>query len=219
MAEATAETGHASGWECRTCGASVPISRAFTWKCPYASAVSPHHVLRLVQAPAPLRARDDANPFRAFQRYLSSHAKHVARADVLRWSLEKWLLHFGTATVADLTPARLRDFVAELTKTMTSGSARRALADGKAALNWLYREGEIESVPHVALPPANEPRERIATLNEAAALIWDLCNGQRSARAIAALLSEAYPGDDGKIEADLETTLSTFLAEHVIELA
>jgi hypothetical protein len=55
-------------------------------------------------------------------------------------------------------------------------------------------------------------------LNEAASLIWDLCNGQHSARAIAALLSEAYPGDDHRIEADVETTLGMFLADGAIEL-
>ena len=68
---AGAEPGHAAGWSCRVCGAFVPISAPFSWRCPAVTAASPHHALRLVQAPAPLRARAAANPFRAFQRYLA----------------------------------------------------------------------------------------------------------------------------------------------------
>lgn len=72
--EAPAELGHATGWECRVCGATVPIARAMSWQCPNASPSAPHHVLRLVQPPAPLRVRTHANPFRAFQRYLAVDA-------------------------------------------------------------------------------------------------------------------------------------------------
>lgn len=69
-----AEVGHAAGWQCRTCGALVPIATPLAWTCPNAGPASPHHVLRLVQAPAPLRARTHANSFRAFQRYLAVDA-------------------------------------------------------------------------------------------------------------------------------------------------
>ena len=66
-----AEIGHATGWRCRVCGTSVPIGTPLSWRCPGPGS---RHALRLEQPVAPLRARDHANPFRAFQRYLAFDA-------------------------------------------------------------------------------------------------------------------------------------------------
>ncbi|MBI3796007.1 MAG: PqqD family peptide modification chaperone [Deltaproteobacteria bacterium] len=49
-------------------------------------------------------------------------------------------------------------------------------------------------------------------LNETAALIWRLCNGQRSVAEIKTLLQDAYPEMSDEIAQDLQTTLEQFVS-------
>jgi threonine dehydratase len=60
-----------AGWACAVCGAHVDIATPYTWRCPNATTEDRHHVLQIVQNPAPLRGADDPNPFMAFRRYLA----------------------------------------------------------------------------------------------------------------------------------------------------
>jgi threonine synthase len=56
--------GGVAGWRCACCGALVDIATVHPWRCPRAGD-EPHHVLRLVRTPGPLRIGDDDNPFLA----------------------------------------------------------------------------------------------------------------------------------------------------------
>lgn len=49
--------------------------------------------------------------------------------------------------------------------------------------------------------------------NESGALVWKLCDGQRSVEEIMAMLSAAYPDNAPDIAVDVPLTLQT-LAEH-----
>lgn len=53
---------------------------------------------------------------------------------------------------------------------------------------------------------------RVLYCNPTAALVWRLCDGQRSVADIAAELAAAYPEAAGEIRADVETAVAT-LAE------
>ena len=54
-------------------------------------------------------------------------------------------------------------------------------------------------------------------LNETAALIWELCDGQRSVREIAETLGQAFPDSAGEIMEDVEETLRRFSNEGAIK--
>ena len=56
-------------------------------------------------------------------------------------------------------------------------------------------------------------QEKVFYCNETAALIWQLCDGQKTVTEIVALLSEAFPEAASEIEEDVETTLRA-LHEH-----
>ena len=55
-------------------------------------------------------------------------------------------------------------------------------------------------------------------LNETAAALWKLCDGERSVGEIASMLVEAYPDDECQVAGDVEATLRVFAAEGAIEL-
>jgi hypothetical protein len=50
---------------------------------------------------------------------------------------------------------------------------------------------------------------RVAHLNRSAAIIWQLCDGERSVADIRSLLVTAYPESFDVVAADLQSTLST----------
>jgi len=60
---------------------------------------------------------------------------------------------------------------------------------------------------------------KILYCNETAALIWRLCDGQRTVSEITASLSEAYPEAAAGMASDVEETLQQFLEAGAIELA
>lgn len=59
--------------------------------------------------------------------------------------------------------------------------------------------------------------QRILYSNRSAALIWELCDGQRTVVDIIQLLSEAYPDSAAQIEADVREALRTFAQQGAIE--
>jgi hypothetical protein len=53
--------------------------------------------------------------------------------------------------------------------------------------------------------------------NETAAMIWALCDGERTAAEMAELLTSAYPESTAEITRDLEETLARFTAQGAVE--
>lgn len=58
---------------------------------------------------------------------------------------------------------------------------------------------------------------KILHSNDSGALIWQLCDGQRTAADIVQLLSAAYPDSASEIGADVRDTLLTFVEEGAVE--
>lgn len=56
------------GWRCAACGTEVPVSAAFTWRCPQASDADPHHLLQIVpvEPAGPTPLINHANPMVRF---------------------------------------------------------------------------------------------------------------------------------------------------------
>ncbi len=60
---------------------------------------------------------------------------------------------------------------------------------------------------------------RIIQLNPTAALIWQLCDGQRRVEEIVALLQAAYPESAGSIAEDVQEILAAWVEAQCIQLA
>jgi len=106
-------------------------------------------------------------------RHYALHGQKLRSGNAVKTSCDYWAAYFAGATVADVTPARIADFVDRLREMgKSNGYIRRILADGKAALNRALARGEITSAPHVdlSLAPEGEPRQRILSIKEMAAL-------------------------------------------------
>jgi hypothetical protein len=58
---------------------------------------------------------------------------------------------------------------------------------------------------------------KILYCNQTASLVWGLCDGQRTAEDITALLAESYPEAAEAIPGDVEVTLRQFLEHGAIE--
>lgn len=61
-------------------------------------------------------------------------------------------------------------------------------------------------------------QNKIFYCNETAALIWQLCNGERTANEISALIAAAYPEAAQDMLAQVESTLRQFREHGAIEL-
>ena len=61
----------------------------------------------------------------------------------------------------------------------------------------------------------NMGSEKILHLNGTAALVWGLCDGERSTEDITKLLAEAYPGDVG-IRDDVNAAIEDLTREHAL---
>lgn len=61
-------------------------------------------------------------------------------------------------------------------------------------------------------------QKKMVYLNDSAATVWNLCDGQRTIGEIIALLTGAYPEAQGQIEADVRATIDTLLDEGVLQL-
>lgn len=107
-------------------------------------------------------------------RYWEQHAKTLASAEQIKLSLRYWNEWWKEATVAEITKHRQREFVKWLhtggDKPRSDGYVKRILTDGKSALSWAWKEGELDSVPFI-IPGTDSPaRDRILTEAESAAL-------------------------------------------------
>lgn len=79
-------------------------------------------------------------------------------------------------------------------------------------------------VPHFLLERLDEnvllyhPRlTKTIQLNQTAAIVWDLCDGQRSVQEIAEILGLVFPDAAAEIREDVDTTLQRFADEGAIE--
>src|SRR5690606_22315574 len=94
------------------------------------------------------QAPQDVALAQVFVRYWEQHAKRLASAEQIKISLRYWTQWWGEATVAEVTKHRQREFVKWLyttgDKPRSHGYVKRILTDGKSALNWAWKEGEIE---------------------------------------------------------------------------
>jgi hypothetical protein len=59
--------------------------------------------------------------------------------------------------------------------------------------------------------------DRTLYLNETAALVWRLCDGQRTGVEIIDLLTEAYPEAQADIQMQVQVALSDFIERGIIE--
>ncbi len=59
---------------------------------------------------------------------------------------------------------------------------------------------------------------RILYFNQTASLIWQLCDGERTAGEMIRLLSESYPEAASEIAGDVQATLQQFEEQGCIEL-
>ena len=91
-----------------------------------------------------------------------------ASIEAIKTSLERTLRHFGPVTLAELTPARIREFAAKLeAEGLSAGYRRRILGDFAAAMNRAFKDGEIATPPpHVPLPPEGPGNNRVASIAE-----------------------------------------------------
>ena len=81
-------------------------------------------------------------------------------------NLAKW---WDDKTLAEVTAANCRAYAA----TKTQSAARADLEMLSAAIKYWHREkSPLAIIPHVMLPPRNEPRDRWLTRSEAARLLW-----------------------------------------------
>ena len=60
-------------------------------------------------------------------------------------------------------------------------------------------------------------RATVTYLNDSASMIWQLCDGRRTAGEIATLLAEAYPEQATTISEDVAATLAEFARSQTID--
>ncbi len=84
------------------------------------------------------------------------------------------------------------------------------------ALVWFKPDPYLEIVKF--LPDGVLVTFKVIFINETAALIWLLCDGQRNVAEIKAILREAYPQDTDSIENDVRTIIERFDRDGAIEL-
>ncbi len=106
-------------------------------------------------------------------RYWERHASSLRSRGEAKRHLALWTTHFGAATVDQVTPGRMRVFVAELRGRGWGDSyIRRILGTGLAAMNFAYENGELASVPRIRPGKLGlgqgTPRQRILEVEELA---------------------------------------------------
>lgn len=126
-------------------------------------------------------------------RYWQQHGESLASKEMTKIALGYWSDFFAGATVAEVTPARQREFIEWLRRPAdkkkpprSDGYIKRVLTVGKSALNRAYKEGEITTVPYVIPGEDGPAKDRVLTQAESAAL-W-LAAEQPHERMMLALL-------------------------------
>lgn len=107
-------------------------------------------------------------------RYWHRKGSSLAAKEVTEIALAYWSEFFAGAVVSEVSKARQREFIEWLrqrrTPPLSDGYIKRILGIGKAALNDAWQEGEIESVPFIIPGKDGEPRDRVLSVADSAAL-------------------------------------------------
>jgi integrase len=100
--------------------------------------------------------------------YTADRGAQIARPDQLASRLRFLLGLLGDKTLADITPAACRDYVARRGSVQ---AAKRELEDLRAAIRHHWKAGYCDRETRVTLPAKSLPRERWLTRDEAAKLL------------------------------------------------
>jgi hypothetical protein len=130
----------------------------------------------------------------ALAAYAEKHGPTTRRADLIAGAVLKLGEFFGGKTVSAITPAACVEYAdwragqadaraKHAAKLVKPATARRELVVLAAALNWCWKEGNLDRPIPVKLPPQADPRERHLTRSEAALLLagalgWQLVDGR-----------------------------------------
>lgn len=109
-----------------------------------------------------------------FMRYYSQHSQSTRSSGPNRRALELVLeVMTPGLCVADYTLIEQKRIAAHLKqKGLSAGYSRRVMGIAAAALNWSWKNGEIDKQMPITLPPEGEGRQRTMTIEEMAKL-WD----------------------------------------------
>jgi len=163
-----------------------------------------------------LNARRERTPTRevvlgeVFARYWHAHGQHVRAAVQQQRNLFLVLSHLPEGiTVAELTMQRQAEVARALLKEgYAPGTVKRCMAAAKAAVTYAWKNDELDRpLPFISLPDG-EPRERVLTVKEMAAL-WDACEPPHLQAFLVVLL-----GTLARPEAALELTDAQCDLEH-----
>jgi len=116
----------------------------------------------------PISSFEDVTLAEVFSRFYEQHGKTLVSSGEVARSLRYWLDFHTTATVKEaLQPhkqAQFRQLLAK-TKGLAPNSVRRVLADGKSALNWAWKRGEVDALPYIELVKVPRPEPKGRPLN------------------------------------------------------
>ncbi len=101
--------------------------------------------------------------------YAEDHAPTVAAPERIGYAIMALDRFWGDLPVTAVKGATCRRYVAE--RGVANGTARRELGTLQAALNFCAREGHLLTAPLVWRPPADPPKDRWLTRQEAAWLL------------------------------------------------
>ena len=62
-------------------------------------------------------------------------------------------------------------------------------------------------------------QKKLIYLNESAAAVWHLCDGQRTIRNIIDLLADAYPEDATTVAADVSDAINSLVREDALQIS
>ncbi len=110
-----------------------------------------------------------------FQRYALQHAKHLSTNSRITQvtCLERIAELAGGISVAEFKLAKQEEIVRQLkNKGYSAGYIKRIYTAARSALNWAYKNEEIDRLPPPLTLPDSPPRDVVASTDELAAL-WD----------------------------------------------
>ena len=146
-------------------------------------------------------------------RYLDQHACNLKTASDAKRTIRYWMEFHQEASISEaLKPQRQKAFRDWLQheKGLSLSSVRRALAVGKAGLNFAYKNGEIQAFPYVQLvtPPPSQPKGRPLEIEEVVKLFQSA--KQRHVAAMMAMMI----GTAGRTGAILDMTYEQIDLSH-----
>jgi integrase len=121
--------------------------------------------------------------------YGEDHGPTTKRGDLIGGAINKLVEFFGDQTASAITSATCHTYVRWRTKQVNArakkngkqikeSTARRELVVLSAAIRWCWKEGKIDRLIPISLPPQSVPRQRHLNRSEVAALLagalgWD----------------------------------------------